>query len=105
MTDPTPPLPIDVDVSAIDQPLPDDGHEAIRLAVLSAIQTVLAAHTALVDALAQTNAELATAQADLATAQQTLTDQAAALDAQAVTVADLQAAVAALQTPPAPQGA
>lgn len=94
MTDP--PLPIDTD--GIDQPFPDDGHEAIRVAVLAAIQTVWAAHSALVDAQAATDAQLATTQADLATVQQTATDQQAAIDA-------LTAAVAALQTPPSPEGA
>lgn len=97
MTDP--PLPIDID--GIDQPFPDDGHEAIRVAVLAAIQTVWAAHTALMDALVDTNAELATTQDDLAAAQQTATDQQAALDALSGTVTDLQAQVTAL-TPPLP---
>jgi septal ring factor EnvC (AmiA/AmiB activator) len=95
-----PPLPIDID--GIDQPFPDDGHEAIRLATLGAIQTVWVEHSRLVAALDDTNAQLATTQADLATAQQTATDQQAALDALSASVADLQAQVAALTPPPPP---
>lgn len=99
MTDPIPPLPINV--AGIDQPLPDDGHEAIRQAVLAAIQTVWQRHVELMAALDDTNAQLTTTQAGLATAQATVADQAATLNGLTGTVADLQAQVAALQ--PAPQ--
>lgn len=67
----TGPTPLPIDVSGIDEQLPDIGHEAIRVAALKAIETVWTAHLTLV--------------ADLTATQQT--------------VADLQAQVAAL-TPP-----
>lgn len=42
----TAPLPIDI--SGIDQPLPDPGHEALRVAVLNAIEQVWVLHLQLV---------------------------------------------------------
>lgn len=40
--------PLPIDTSGIDEPLPDVGHEAIRLAVLNAIATVWTEHQTLV---------------------------------------------------------
>lgn len=76
----TTPTPLPIDVSPITEPLPDPAHEAIRAAVLTAIQAVFINHQSLL-------ADLAEAKADLEATQQTVTD--------------LQAAVAAL-TPATP---
>lgn len=92
MTDPTP-APLPIDVSGIDEPLRDLGHEAIRVAALNAIQTVWVNHQGLVTQLAAARVELAGTQATVADLQATTAQQAQQ-------IADLQAAVAAL-TPPA----
>lgn len=50
--------PLPIDTSGIDEPLPDVGHEAIRLAVLNAIATVWAEHQTLVAQVADQAAQI-----------------------------------------------
>lgn len=94
MTDPIP-APLPIDVSGIDEPLKDLGHEAIRTAALGAIQTVWVNHQGLVAALAAARGDLAATQADVA-------DLKATTAQQAQQIADLQAAVTALTQPATP---
>ena len=58
--------PLPIDTSSIDEPLPDMGHEAIRLAVLNAIATVWAEHQTLVAQVNDLSAQLAALQAQVA---------------------------------------
>lgn len=92
MTNPTP-TPLPIDVSGIDEPLPDIGHEAIRQAALNAIQTVWMNHEGLVQ-------QLAAALIRLQAAEQVIPSLRAAIADLQTTVADLQSQVAALTPPP-----
>lgn len=76
MTDPLP-----IDVSGIDEPLPDLAHEAIRQAVINALSVVWGDHQSLVDRV---------------TALETTTTT------QAGQIADLQTRVTALENPTPP---
>jgi hypothetical protein len=60
----TPPLP--VDVSGIDEVLPDPGHEAIRLAALNAIVEVARLHQSLLDTVTAQGQQIAALQAQVA---------------------------------------
>lgn len=60
----TPPLPIDV--SGIAVPLPDPGHEAIRVAALNAIVKVAELHQALMDTVTAQGEQIAALQEQVA---------------------------------------
>jgi hypothetical protein len=51
--------PLPIDVSGIDQPLPDLGHEAIRQAVLAAMSTVWTQHQTLADRVTTLESQVA----------------------------------------------